>query len=210
MKIITLRIDEQEKARLERLAERGNVTLSRALREGAALYLSEVQAKVHRARGGDATFLGIRRDKVGRAVNATSAATSKELKLLGRLRARMYDGGLQSLRRSLDEGTDPGVVIAGLGHWLDVVGKLYADERSEIGWSWFVKDYCPGYSGEGAVSPLRRLVRNSLVGDIDGNVSGILDAIDAGFRRLLDDVERLELVRRAVLPAWQVLEGEIK
>ena len=35
-------------------------------------------------------------------------------------------------------------------------------------------------------------------------------AIDAGFRRLLDDVEKLELVRRAVLPAWQVLEGEIK
>jgi hypothetical protein len=102
------------------------------------------------------------------------------------------------------------VVLAGLGHWLDVVGKLYAADRSEIGWSWFVKDYCPGYSDEGAVSPLRRLVRNSLVGDVDGNVAEILDAIDAGFRRLLDDVEKLELVRRAVLPAWQVLEGEIK
>jgi hypothetical protein len=210
MKIITLRIDEEEKARLERLAESGNVTLSRALREGAALYLSDVQAKVHRARGGDATFLGVRRDNAGRPVNATSAATSTELKLLGRLRAHMYDGGFQSLRRSLDQGTDPGVVLAGLGHWLDMVGKLYAADRSEIGWSWFVKDYCPGYSHEGAVAPLRRLIHSSLVADIDANIAGILDAIDAGFRRLLDDVEKLELVRRAVLPAWQVLEGEIK
>src|SRR5205823_3964471 len=111
---------------------------------------------------------------------------------------------------SLDEGTDPGVVLAGLGHWLDVVGKLYADDRSEVGWSWFVKDYCPGYSDQGAVSPLRGLVRKSLISDSNGNVAGILDAIDAGFRRLLDDVEKLELVRRAVLPAWQVLESELK
>jgi hypothetical protein len=139
-----------------------------------------------------------------------SVATSKEFKQLGKLRSHMYDGGLQSLRRSLDVGADAGVVLAGLGHWLDIVGKLYAAERSEIGWSWFVKDYCPGYSEDGAGGELRRLVRNSLVGDTEGNLAAILDAIDAGFRRLLDDVEKLELVRRAVLPAWQVLEGEIK
>src|SRR5262245_39694771 len=107
MKIITLRIDEEEKARLDGLAERGNITLSRALREGAALYLSDLQAKVHRARGGDATFLDVRRDKAGRSVNESSTPTSKERRLLKGLRERMYDGGLQALRRSLDEGTDP-------------------------------------------------------------------------------------------------------
>src|SRR5262249_17033396 len=165
MKIITLRIDEEEKARLEGLAERGNITLSRALREGAALYLSDLQAKVHRARGGDATFLGVRRDKAGRPVNESSAPTGTERRLLNVLRKQLYDGGLRALRRSLDEGADPAVVVAALGHWLNLVGRMYAAEGSEIGWSWFVRDYCPGYAAEGATKPLRRLVKRSLVGD---------------------------------------------
>ena len=66
MKLITLRIDPEEKARLDQLAEQGNITLSRALREGAALYLSDVHGKLHRARGGEATFFGVRRDRSGR------------------------------------------------------------------------------------------------------------------------------------------------
>lgn len=43
MKIMTLRITPQEKARLEALAVERNVTLSYALREGARLYLEDVR-----------------------------------------------------------------------------------------------------------------------------------------------------------------------
>jgi predicted transcriptional regulator len=43
MKIITLRFDPEEKARLAELAREQNVTLSHALREGAKLYLQDLQ-----------------------------------------------------------------------------------------------------------------------------------------------------------------------
>jgi len=88
MKIITLRIDEEEKARLEHLAERGNITLSRALREGAALYLNEVQAKLHRTRGGDVTYYGVRRNKAGEPINAPTAPNKRERALCDSLRRR--------------------------------------------------------------------------------------------------------------------------
>src|ERR1041385_4985574 len=86
MKLIALRIDEEEKARLEQLAEERDVTLSRALREGAALYLSELREKAHKARGGEATFLGVRRDKDGRRLNKASKPTGGELASIGHLR----------------------------------------------------------------------------------------------------------------------------
>ena len=45
MKLLTLRLDPDEKARLEQLAAARNITLSYALREGARLYLDEFSAK---------------------------------------------------------------------------------------------------------------------------------------------------------------------
>lgn len=45
MKIITLRFDPEEKARLQELAAARNITLSHALREGARLYLDEFSAR---------------------------------------------------------------------------------------------------------------------------------------------------------------------
>lgn len=44
MKIITLRFDPAEKAALAAKAAEQNITLSHALREGAKLYLAELQA----------------------------------------------------------------------------------------------------------------------------------------------------------------------
>ena len=43
MKLIALRLDEDEKRRLEQLARDRNVTLSHALREGARIYLGELR-----------------------------------------------------------------------------------------------------------------------------------------------------------------------
>ena len=45
MKVIALRLDPDEKARLEQLAAERHVTLSHALREGARLYLDDMSAK---------------------------------------------------------------------------------------------------------------------------------------------------------------------
>jgi predicted transcriptional regulator len=41
MKLVALRLDEEEKLHLQELAAQRNVTLSYALREGARLYLGE-------------------------------------------------------------------------------------------------------------------------------------------------------------------------
>lgn len=41
MKLMTLRMPTEEKARLEQLAKQRNVTLSHALREGVKLFLEE-------------------------------------------------------------------------------------------------------------------------------------------------------------------------
>jgi len=37
----------------------------------------------------------------------------------------------------------------------------------------------------------------------------VLDSVDAGFVALLDDVESVDVVRRAVLPAWKVISEEL-
>lgn len=52
MRIMTLRISDEEKARLEQLAQRHNVTLSYALREGAKLYLEDARSAVSKAGAG--------------------------------------------------------------------------------------------------------------------------------------------------------------
>lgn len=45
MQLLTLRLDPDEKARLEAIAAERHVTLSYAFREGARLYLEEFSAK---------------------------------------------------------------------------------------------------------------------------------------------------------------------
>src|SRR5256885_9170348 len=91
MKIITLRIDEEEKSRLEQMAEAGDVTLSRALREGAALYLSDLAARVHRSRGGDTTWHGIRRSRDGRPTTPPTDPGPGPALRAARLRTALYD-----------------------------------------------------------------------------------------------------------------------
>lgn len=48
MKLIALRLDEEEKRRLQQLAAERHITLSYALREGARLYLEEWSTKLER------------------------------------------------------------------------------------------------------------------------------------------------------------------
>lgn len=50
MKLMTLRIPEEEKARLERLAADQHITLSHALREGAKLMLDDATPRRTRSR----------------------------------------------------------------------------------------------------------------------------------------------------------------
>lgn len=205
MKLITLRIDEEEKARLEQLAERGNVTLSRALREGAGLYLAEQHAKLHRSRGGDATFHGVRRDQSGRPVSKATQPSPTEKARHRSLRRALYDHGLRVIRDAWGEGVNPAVVLAALGQWLTLVGRVYVSSSDEVGWEWFLRDYC-SYSEESAQT-VRDAIRLALIGQPSVDVSTLLDHLDAGFRRFLDDAEYQDLVRRAVLPTWHVLEG---
>src|SRR3954471_8936183 len=104
MKIITLRIGEEEKARLEQLAEERDVTRSRAFREGAALYLSDLREKAHRALGGEATFLGIRRDEHGRRLNKPSKPSRGERDGIHQLRETLYGRGFMSIQGAWEEG----------------------------------------------------------------------------------------------------------
>ena len=210
MKIITLRIDEEEKARLEQLAEAGDVTLSRALREGAALYLKDFQGRLHRAKGGDATWYGIRRDKRGRPLTKRSDPTPGELRRATSLRVALYDQGLGSIRAAWEDGATPSVVLSSLAHWFDLVGRVYVGQPNEIGWSWFLRDYCPGYEEVEVREALSRELEGSLVGGTTLNVAAVLSAVESGFERLMDDAEHQEYVRRAVLPAWEVLEKRLE
>jgi hypothetical protein len=205
MKLITLRIAEEEKARLEQLAQRGNVTLSRALREGAALYLADARAKVHRARGGDATFHGIRRDASGRPQGKKSPPTEIEVQRLEGMRRHLYELGFFALRESWERGCNPSVVAAAIAHWLSLVGHVYVSNGDEVGWDWFLRDYC-GYSTPESSKAVRRGIRSALIGPFELDVPLLLDTLDAGFQRFLRDATHLEPVRRAVLPTWAILE----
>ena len=205
MKIITLRIDEEEKARLEQLAERGNLTLSRALREGAALYLNDLHGKLHAARGGRTTLHGVRRDRQGVPVTPPTEATRKERALLSSLQAALIEGGLVPIRAAWLEDADSRVVLGALAHWLSVVGELYGHDDGFLGWSWFVRDYCPGYTDAEDRERLRAVVMGGAFGQSNVDLGPIFDALTAGTERLLVDAEHQELVRRSVLPAWSVM-----
>jgi hypothetical protein len=208
MKLITLRIDEEEKARLEQLAERGDVTLSRALREGAALYLRDLQGRAHRARGGDATFHGLRRDKSGRPLDEPSEPTATERARVRSLRRKLHDHGLNGIRDAWDRGAGTTVLLAALGQWLSLVGHVYVSRGDEIGWDWFLRDYC-GYATPESSAEVRRIIRSGLIDPVEVDLASLLENFDAGFRRLIKDAEHQELVRRAVLPTWQVLEESL-
>lgn len=208
MKLITLRIDEEEKARLEQLAERGNVTLSRALREGAGLYLAERQAKSHRDRGGEATFHGVRRDESGRPITKPSKPTATEVKRLRSLRKEVYEHGLGSIRAAWEDGVDSNVVLGALGQWLSLVGRVYVSNGDETGWDWFLRDYC-GYTDETTSRSARDAIRAALIRPGQVDVPTLLDRLDAGFRRFLTEARDQELVRRAVLPTWHVLQESV-
>jgi hypothetical protein len=208
MKLITLRIDEEEKARLDQLAARGNITLSRALREGAALYLRDLQGKAHRARGGGTTFHGVRRDSSGRALGQRSAPTAIERERLGTLRTRLYEHGLKTIRESWNRDGNATIVIAALGQWLSLVGHVYVSNGDEVGWDWFLRDYC-GYPTAESSEAVRRVIRTALIGSVEVDVPSLLDSLDAGFRRFMEEAEVLEPVRRAVLPTWHVLEQQL-
>lgn len=210
MKLITLRIDAEEKARLEQLAEERNVTLSRALREGASLYLGDVRERVHRARGGTATFLGVRRDKTGKTLDPPTQAAPGERRCVSSLRSAMYERGLRGVREAWAANEKPGVALAALAHWLSLVGQIYGANPGEPGWDAFLRDYCPEYEDRDERSELRRSVRGGLLVGTSLNVGQVIEVLDRGFLKLLDDAEHQELVRRAVLPAWTVLEGDIR
>jgi hypothetical protein len=209
MKLITLRIDEEEKARLEQMAEAGDVTLSRALREGAALYLSDRRAKVHRAKGGDSTFHGVRRDELGRVLNKPSKPTAGERATVRSLRLALHENGLGSIRHAWDSGVDAAVVLAALGQWLSLVGEVYVSNPTDIGQTWFLRDYCPQYAESQAADGLCRHIKGALFETPMLDVGALLDAMSSGVVRLLEDAEHQELVRRAVLPTWRVLERSL-
>jgi hypothetical protein len=209
MKLIALRIGEEEKARLEQLAEEKDVTLSRALREGAALYLGGLHGRLHEGRGGATTLHGVRRGKDGRPKNPSTAATPGERARVRRLRRALYDRGLQSIRSSWDEGEKPAIVLAAVGQWLSLVGELYGSNPGEPGWDWFLRDYCLVYSDTSARVNFRREIRAALVRGTTMNVTSVLDSLEEAFLRLLDDAENQELVRRSILPTWDVMEREL-
>lgn len=210
MKIITLRIDQEEKARLEQLAEAGDVTLSRAFREGAALYLKDLQGRVHRARGGDATWYGLRRDRERRSRAERTDPTSTAAKRAASMRGALHERGLLLIREAWESGAKPAVALSALAQWLDLVGEVYVGQPNVVGWSWFLRDYCPGYEESEARESLHRELEGSLVFGATVNVSRVLDAMETGFLKLMDDAEHLETVRRAVLPAWAGLEGRLR
>jgi hypothetical protein len=209
MKLIALRIDEEEKARLEQLAEEGDVTLSRALREGAALYLGELQTKRHKAKVGNATFLGVRRDASGRNINKSSRPTKGELERLARMQRALRDQGLERIGRAWVSGTHASVVLGAVAQWLSLVGRLYVSNETDVGWHWFLRDYCAPYAEPAAADRVCQQLKGAVVSAPDLDVAGLLDALDYGLRRLLSDCEQQELVRRAVLPAWSVVEKEL-
>ena len=121
-----------------------------------------------------------------------------------------------SLSDALDEiggawatGTDASVAIAAIAQWLSFVGRVYVDNESDVGWYWFLRDYCPPYSEPEAAERLCHRIKGSLLSASDIDVAALLDALDHGLQRLLDDCEHQELVRRSVLPAWSVMQKEL-
>jgi hypothetical protein len=209
MKLITLRIDEEEKARLEQLAEERDVTLSRALREGAALFLSDRRSNAHRAKGGDSTFHGIRRDEQGRVLNKPSEPSKGESAGVASLREALHDKALRTIRQSWNAGAEPGLVLGAVGQWLSLVGRVYVQNETEVGWTWFLRDYCAPYAEAEAADYVCRQISGALIEAPSLDVGALLEALSAGFVRFLDDAEHQSVVRRQVLPVWVVLAREL-
>lgn len=207
MKIITVRIDEEEKARLEHLAERSNVTLSRALREGAALYLGDLLERRDAPREARTTVGTVRRDKSG-AADSTSTPSAGERAMAGRLQAALGNG-LSRVRDSWLADDDERVVLAALRNWLSLVGRIYARDETYAGWSWFLEDYCPGYDEKPARDALEKVTRAALVKDAETDVGALIEPLRAGLEALLSDIRTQEPVRRAVLAAWKLLEQDL-
>jgi len=209
MKLITLRISEDEKARLEQLAEGIDVTVSRALREGARLYLTEQRGRLHKALGGETTFHDVRRDKSGRTLTPASEPTKGEVATVREMRRQLQDRGLGAIREAWDQGADARVVLAAIGQWLDLVGEVYVASGDEVGWDWFLRDYCGGYGDGAAREELKRQIRAALLGEPSVDVGALLDTLDGGMTRLLRDAERQYLVRRAILATWKVMDERL-
>lgn len=209
MKLITLRIDEEEKARLEQLAEENSVTLSRVLREGARLWFGDAREKVHRARGMPATQLGLRRRKDGSALEDKVAPTPAEADRIARLRKALYERGVASLREAATTDAPPAVLLAGAAEWLRLVSRIYAGHESAKVWDWFVGDYCRPFAETERFEQLRRDLTVGLVSGVTLNPRVVIEALDEAFLWLLDDLEGHDVVRRGVLPRWQLLEEEL-
>ncbi len=129
-------------------------------------------------------FFGVRRDRSGRVLNKRSQPSPTE-------------------ERRLE------LVLGALAQWLSLVGQIYLSNPTEVGWDWFFRDYCRPYSEPAASADLRREIREGLLRASTLNVGAVLDAVDAGFIALINDAERIDVVRRAVLPAWQVMSEEL-
>jgi hypothetical protein len=207
MKLFALRLDPDEKAFLEQAAEERKVTVSYALREGAKLYLRDVQEKVHRAKGEPASYLGVRRKADGKVIQPTSQPTAGESRRINTADDALV-AGLRSLREGFEAGAAPTLVLAAIGHWLDLVSRLYAGEAADWAWHWWLTDYCPGYADEAAADKLRREIRRSLIEGTSLNVASVLEAIEGGYATFIDELRTQELVRRTVLPRWDVYVAE--
>jgi hypothetical protein len=148
----------------------------------------------------------VRRDKAGRTLTPSSEPTKGELATVRSLRRGLQGHAFGAIRDAWDRAADPAVVLAAVGQWLDLVGQVYVASPDEIGWSWFLRDYCPGYEHVAARDALREQIRTSLFREPEIDVTSLLHALDGGMTRLLRDAERQYLVRRVILAQWKVLD----
>ena len=206
MKLVALRMNEEEKARLEQLASERHVTLSTALREGAKLYLEDARGGVHRSKGEPITWLGVRRRKDGRAVDAPHPPTAREATLIRAVHAGLGERGLRSIRESWDAGTSPSVIAAAISQWLQVVGTLYCRQASR--WDVFLIDYAEEYGDFEAVGRLRRELVHALTDGVVLNPTTVLDSLSKALDWLIRDLNDHEAVRRNVLTSWSVFQQE--
>ena len=125
------------------------------------------------------------------------------------MREALYDRAFSAIREAWEKGGKPSVVLAAVGQWLSLVGEVYVSHPGETGWDLFLRDYCSEYSDAAASEALRTEIRGALIQGTRLNVASVLASLETGLVRLLDDAEHQELVRRAVLPAWTVLERRL-
>lgn len=201
MKLIALRMDEDEKARLEHLASERDISLSMALREGARLYLGDVKVNLHRLKGEPVTWHGVRRRKDGTSVDEPKPATSRQAAQIRALEKALVERGLGSIRRSWDGGASPAVIVAAIGQWLRVAGLLYTLEPTR--WDLMLVDYAEDFDAE-AVPDLRRELETALTDGVVLNPGELLDMLEAAAKRLVQDLYDHEDVRRSVLISWGV------